>query len=76
MDIFGPTGQLQVVNLLVYVLFDSCTTHSFASHKFTEEISHECNMLKEGFSTSLPSRKILLSSHWLQAGPVLLSGRE
>lgn len=59
------TGQLQITNSIAYTLFDSGVTYSFTSYKFVEGITHASNTLKEGFSMSLPSGEILLSSHWL-----------
>ncbi|KAL5567494.1 hypothetical protein UlMin_024069 [Ulmus minor] len=70
------TGQLLIANTLAHVLIDSGATHSFASCKFAECMSHDCDVLRQGFSTSLPTGEILFSSHWLRAIPMIISGRE
>ena len=70
------TGQLLIANTLAYVLIDSRETHSFASCKFVECVSHDCDVLRQGFSTSLLSREILFSSHWLRAIPMIILGIE
>ena len=70
------TGQLLIANTLAYVLIDSRETHSFASCKFDECVSHDCDVLRQGFSTSLPSGEILYSSFWLRAIPMIISGRQ
>ena len=70
------TSQLLIANTLAHVLIDSGATHSFASCKFAECVSHDCDVLRQGFSISMPYGEILFSSHWLQAIPMIISGRE
>ena len=70
------TGQLLITNTLAHVLIYSGATHSFALCKFAEYVLHDCDVLRQSFSTSLPYGKILFSSHWLRAIPMIISGRE
>ena len=70
------TGQLLIANILAHVLIDSEVIHSFASCKFAVCVSHDCDILMQGFSTSLPSGEILFSSHWLRAVSIIILGCE
>ena len=70
------TGQLTIAQHLVYALFDSGASHSFASYGFAEKLSYIKNRIGQIFRTTLPSRKILLSEFRLEHVPIVIANRE
>ena len=59
------TGQLSIANLTLHVLFDSDVTHSFVSTVCASKMNRVKDSISQTFRTSLPSRDVLVSTHWL-----------
>ena len=58
-------GQLSIANLTLRVLFDSGATYSFVSTVYTSQMNRMKELVARTFRTSLPSRDVLVSTHWL-----------
>lgn len=70
------TGQLTIAQHLVYALFDSGASHSFASYGFAEKLNYAMNRIGQTFRTTLPSGEILLSEFRLEHVPIVIANRE
>lgn len=70
------TGQLSIANTEAHVLFDSGATHSFASHAFAKKLDRFKDRIRQTFSTTLSSGKIMLSNYWLRHIPITIVGRQ
>ena len=70
------TCQFSIANLTLRVLFDSGVTHSFISTVHASRMNKVTEVITQTFRTSLPSRDVLVLTHWLRAIPILVSNRE
>ncbi|XP_062073030.1 uncharacterized protein LOC133777449 [Humulus lupulus] len=70
------SDDIFVSGILTHALIDSSVTHSFASLTYVKRLGRSCQKLSEVFSTMLPSREILYSTHWLRGVPICIDGRE
>ncbi|XP_062075939.1 uncharacterized protein LOC133780075 [Humulus lupulus] len=70
------SGDIFVSGILTHALIDLGATHSFASLTYVKRLGKLCEKLLEVFSTMLPSREILYSTHWLRGIPICIDGRE
>ena len=70
------TGQLIIAKNCANVLFDSGATHSFASTIFVENLDRGKDRINQIFRTALPSGDVMISSYWLCAVPIVITGRE
>ncbi|GMN29116.1 hypothetical protein TIFTF001_044318 [Ficus carica] len=65
-----------VNNQYANVLFDTGASHSFVSSIFAKRLGIDKDILSQGFTTTLPSGEVMMSTHWLRAVPVRIVDRE
>ncbi|XP_062104277.1 uncharacterized protein LOC133815455 [Humulus lupulus] len=73
------SGDIFVSGILTHALIDSGATHSFASLTYVKRLGRLSEKMSEVFSTMLPSREILYSTHWFGGGggvSICIDGRE
>ena len=68
-------GTLPVFGHLAFVLFDSGSTHSFVSEEFVDLAHLEKEPLEIILSVSTIAHELLMATHRVKGGSVIVSGR-